>query len=171
MTSCPEAMGRDSWVFWKKLLVEIRGWTKRVDFWTWGRPVQLWTTGCPHVGGSDGTVGVVKIVSLSSCWKPKSHEGNKSFVPEPRESSVFRDSYSCDRLTHPYTCILYISHNHILWMCYICVPTIQIDLFEIMKRLPVQKDRQIAFLHHKEFELIIDVMISAWNNPKMLTCF
>ena len=29
-------------------------------------------------------------VSLSSCWKPKSQEGNKSFVPEPRESSVFR---------------------------------------------------------------------------------
>ena len=35
-----------------------------------------------------------KCVSLSSCWKPKSQEGNKSFVPELKKvvsvSSVFR---------------------------------------------------------------------------------
>ena len=32
MTSCPEAMDSDSWVFWKKQFVEIWSWTKRVDF-------------------------------------------------------------------------------------------------------------------------------------------
>ena len=46
--------------------------------------------GAPRVVGSHGTVSIVKIESLCSCWKPKSQEGNKSFVPEPRESSVFR---------------------------------------------------------------------------------
>ena len=72
-------------IFEKKQLVEIRTWTKRV------RPVQLWTTGCPRVVWSDGTVRIVEIVSLSPrVEKPKSQEGNKSFVSEPRESSVFR---------------------------------------------------------------------------------
>ena len=105
MTPFPEAMGWDSWWFWKKAvswhsdlgesswvyemcrafvgqLVEIWGWTKRVDFWTWTRPVQFGLRDALHVVGSDGTVSVVKIVSLSSCRKPKSQEGNKSFVPE-----------------------------------------------------------------------------------------
>ena len=47
--------------------------------------------GAPRIVGSDGTVSIVKIVSLSlsACQIPKSQEGNKSFVPEPRESSVF----------------------------------------------------------------------------------
>ena len=85
---------------------------------------QLGLGGAPRVVGSDGTVRIVKIVclSLSSCRKPKSQEGNKSFVPEPRESSVFRDSYASECLTHPYICILYSSHIHILilfrWICY-----------------------------------------------------
>ena len=48
------------------------------------RPVQLWTTGCPRVVGSDVTVSIVEIISLSfpCVEKPKSQEGNKSFVPE-----------------------------------------------------------------------------------------
>ena len=37
-------------------------------------------------------------VSLSSCWKPKSQEGNKCFVPELKNVvSVFRDSYAYER--------------------------------------------------------------------------
>ena len=43
-------------------------------------------------------------VCLSSCWKPKSQEGNKSFVPELKKvvsvSSVFSDSYACERFTY-----------------------------------------------------------------------
>ena len=65
-----------------------------------------------------------KIVSLSPCVeKPKLKEGNKSFVPEPRESSVFcvfripirvwtfYEDY--ERLIHPYICIV------VSWLCYI----------------------------------------------------
>ena len=47
----------------------------------------------PLVVGSDGTVSMVKIVCVSlspRVEKPKSQEGNKSFVPEQRKSSVFR---------------------------------------------------------------------------------
>ena len=47
--------------------------------------------------------------SLSSCRKPKSQEGNKSFVPEPRESSVFRDSHAYKYFTY-----MYISHIRIM---------------------------------------------------------
>ena len=32
--------------FWKKQLVEIWLWVKRVDFWTWARSVQFGPTGC-----------------------------------------------------------------------------------------------------------------------------
>ena len=63
-------------------------------------------------------------VSLSWCWKSKYQEGNKSFVPEQRKSSVFRvlrDSYACERFTDRYILHIhmhvYISHNHI-WLCY-----------------------------------------------------
>ena len=98
MTSCPEAMGWDSWVFWKKQLVEIWDWTKRVDFRSSARRVQLFAAGGARVGwvsefraDAGRTVSIVKIVSLSPrCEKPKSQEGNKSLVPEPRELSVFR---------------------------------------------------------------------------------
>ena len=56
---------------------------------------QLGLRDAPRVVGSDGTVSIVEIVSLSlRVENPKSQEGNKSFVPElPRVvtiSSVFR---------------------------------------------------------------------------------
>ena len=96
----------------KKQLVEIWGWTKRVDFWASARPGQLGVRDAPRVVGSDGTVSILKIVSLSpSVEKTKSQEGNKSFVPEQRKSSVFRvfrDSYAYERSTY-----LYILRNHI----------------------------------------------------------
>ena len=58
-------------------------------------------------------------VSLSSCRKPKSQEGNKSFVPEPREPSVFRVFFGflCQWTFHVSVCftdryISYISMFH-----------------------------------------------------------
>ena len=72
MTSCPEAMGWDSWVFWKKQLVDIWDWTKRVGIRIWARLVQLIAAGCAHVcwvselrADARRTVSIVKIVSLS----------------------------------------------------------------------------------------------------------
>ena len=105
---CEWRHARKRWVgilryFEKKHLVEIWDWTKRVGIRIWARPVQLFAAGCTRVCWVSGlradagrTVSIVKIVcvslslSLSSCRKPKSQEGNNSFVPEPRESSVFR---------------------------------------------------------------------------------
>ena len=119
MTSCPEAMGWDSSVFWKKQLDEIWTWTERVDFLSSVRPGQYGctrcTAGCWFRWDSQHSK---NCISLSSCSKPKSQESNKCFVPEPRKSSVFRDSYACERLTHPYICIMYISHIRRLWVCY-----------------------------------------------------
>ena len=105
----PGSDGLRIWViFKKKQLVEIWTWTKRVDFWTCGRPVQLWTTGCLRVAGSDGTVSIVEIVSLSPCVeKPKSQEGNKSFVPE------LKKVVSVSRISE-FLCIMKISHFRIL---------------------------------------------------------
>ena len=71
--------------------VEIRSWTKRVDFWTWARPVQLWTTGCPCVVGSDGTVSRVEIChSLLVSKNPKVKKLIKVSYLNYREPSVFR---------------------------------------------------------------------------------
>ena len=61
-------------------LVEIRSWARQLRFEA-GQGKSSWDAPC--VVGSDGTVSIVKIVSLSPhVEKPKSQEGNKSFVPE-----------------------------------------------------------------------------------------
>ena len=99
MTSCPEVMGWGSSWFWIKagswdldldeagwFLGPVRGQTvyglrgarthwlsQWVESWRW--------TNSQHSKN---------CVSLSSCRKPKLKEGNKSFVPVPKESSVFR---------------------------------------------------------------------------------
>ena len=80
---------------------ELRFGLRRSEliFRTWARPVQF--ADCrvrARVGwvsesrADDGrTVSIEKSVCVSSrVEKPKLKEGNKSFVPEPRESSVFR---------------------------------------------------------------------------------
>ena len=90
--------------------IEIRTWAKRVDFRIWVRPGQLGQRVAPRVVGSDGTVSIVEIVSLSPrVEKPKSQEGNKSFVPErPEVVSV-----------SGFLCIMNILRIHIvLWICY-----------------------------------------------------
>ena len=102
MTSCPEAMG---WgfrvIFEKKQSFEIWSWTKVVDFRIWMMPGQLGQRDAPRVVGPDGTVSIVKYcVSLSLCWKPKSQEGNKSFVPELKK--VVSVSYAYERFTYLY---------------------------------------------------------------------
>ena len=71
--------------FWKKQLAEIRSWARPVEIWSWTRRVQFVGYGMRRAFvGLDGTVSIVKIVSLSlsSCRKTKSQECNKSFVPE-----------------------------------------------------------------------------------------
>ena len=72
MMSCPEAIGWDSWVFWKKHLVEIWDWTKGVGIRIWAWPVQLFAAGCVCVcwvselrADAGRTVSIVKIVCLS----------------------------------------------------------------------------------------------------------
>ena len=92
MTSYPVAMGWGfSGIFEKSSYLRFEAGRSRLIFWTWVRPVHLGLWDAPRVMGSDGTVSIVEIVSLSPCVeKPKSQEGNKSFVPEPRDSSVFR---------------------------------------------------------------------------------
>ena len=77
MTSCPEARGWDFWWFLKKAWVEI---------WLWAGPVQLGGD-CGRCRNSQHSK---NCVSLSSCRKTKTQEGNERFVPEQRESSVFR---------------------------------------------------------------------------------
>ena len=46
-------------------LVEIRTWAKQVDFWALARPGLLGLRDAPRMVGSDGTVSIVEIVSLS----------------------------------------------------------------------------------------------------------
>ena len=69
MTSCPEAMGWDSWVFWKKQLVEIWDWTKRVGDSNLGEtsPVVCCVGWVSELRADAGrTVSIVKIVSFSA---------------------------------------------------------------------------------------------------------
>ena len=75
--------------------------------------VQLGLRDVLRMVGSDGTVSIVKIVSLSPrVEKRKSQEGNKSFVPEPKESSVFRG-------IPIYVYFTYMNISHIvLWLYY-----------------------------------------------------
>ena len=121
MTSYPEVMSRDSRVIFEKSS-EFRFETKRVGIRIWARPVQLFAAGCARVcwvselrADAGRSQHIKNCVSLSSCLKPKSQEGNKSFIPKPRESSVFRDSYACERFTYQYICIFvyygYISNS------------------------------------------------------------
>ena len=62
-------------------------------------------------------------VSLSSCRKPKLKEGNKSFVSEPRESSVFRVYRIPVRMNILWTFFTYpyITHTYIYIYIYIYI--------------------------------------------------
>ena len=94
MTSCSEAMGWGFWVILEKKnqLVEIWGWTKRVDFLDLGEASPVMDYGMPAYcwvrWNSQHSKNCV-CLSLSSCWRPKSQDGNESSVPElPRVVSV-----------------------------------------------------------------------------------
>ena len=90
--------------------------------------------GALRVVGSDGTVSIVRIVSLSPrVEKPKLKEGNKSFVPEPRESSVFRVFRIPMRIKILWTLRkfyehMYISHIRIRIMAMLHKSSIHFDL-------------------------------------------
>ena len=110
------------WCHARKIWAGVLGYFEQSSYLIFEpRRVQLGLGCAPRVVRSDGTVSIVKIVSLSlsSCWKPKTQEGNKSFVTELKKVvSVSRDSYVCEyfmhyeRFTYPY-----ISRINI-WLCY-----------------------------------------------------
>ena len=92
-------------------------------FRTWARPVQCGLRGArtcslgQWVKADDGrTVSIEKLclsLSLSPrVEKSKLKEGNKSFVPEPRESSVFRDFRILMRIDSLWTYVHFTSPNH-----------------------------------------------------------
>ena len=79
-----------------ELRFELR--RSKLIFRTWAKPMQFVDCGVrSRVGwvselrADDGrTVSIEKLcLYISSCRKPKLKEGNKSFVSEPKESSVF----------------------------------------------------------------------------------
>ena len=79
----------DIWRWAKR--VEIYLWTRLVDFWAWPRPVQFvaYRMRCALVR-SDGTVSIVKIVSFFPRVEDLTQEVNKRFVPELKKVvSVF----------------------------------------------------------------------------------
>ena len=93
--------------FKKKQFVKIWSWTKRVDFLDLGAASPVGSTRCWVRWNSQHSQ---NCVSLSSCWKHKSQEGNKSFVPE-LQKVVSVSGFP-----------MYISHIHILvlfwWLYY-----------------------------------------------------
>ena len=72
-------------------------------FWTWARPVQWGLRDALRIVGSDGTVSIVKIVSLSPHVENlKVKKVIKVLYLNYRESSVFRDSYAGKHFTYSY---------------------------------------------------------------------
>ena len=112
MMSWPEAMGWGFWViFEKKQWVEIWTKAKGVDFQIWASPGQLGLRDAPRVVGSDVTVSIVKIMSLSPRVENlKVKKVIKVSNLNYRESSVFRVCFGIP--THvniSCICIFYIT--------------------------------------------------------------
>ena len=114
ITSCPEAMGRGFWVIF--FFLKAVSWDSDLGEASWfssfGEAKSVGCTRCAARGGVRRNSQHSKnCVSLSSCWKPKSQEGNESFVPELK-IVVSVSGFP-----------MYISHIHILvlfwWLCYI----------------------------------------------------
>ena len=64
-----------------------------VEFRLWAGPVQLGVTGCAaRLSGSASTIGIVKIVSFSSCRKTKVKKLINVSYLNSRGSSAFRIS-------------------------------------------------------------------------------
>ena len=115
MTSCPEAMSRDSWVFWKKQLVEIWEWMKWVGIRIWARPVWLFAAGCTRVcwfsvlrADAGRTVSIVKIVSLS----PRVE--NLKVKKVIKVLYLNQESCQCFGIPMFYVFVLFVS-----WICHI----------------------------------------------------
>ena len=68
----------------------------------------------PHIVWSDGTISIVKIVSLSPhVKKPKRQEGNKSFVPELKKVISVSGSYACEHFYTP-VYFTYLYHGYVI---------------------------------------------------------
>ena len=103
----------------------------------------------PRVVGSDGTVSIVTIVylSLSSCRKSKSQEGNRSFVPEqPRVVSVSGFLCMWTFYISVYFMYSYISHIHI-WLCCSYRNKCLIKIEAICMKLKVENTKGTLFAH------------------------
>ena len=95
--------------FWKKAVSWDSNLEEASGFLSWVRPVELGLQDVPHMVGSDGTVSIVKIVSLSPRVENlKVKKVIKVSYLNYQGSSVFRDSNAYERFTHPYICIFYI---------------------------------------------------------------
>ena len=104
--------------FWKKKAVS---WDLNLDEESWfsslGEASPVGSSRCSACGGGRWNSQHSKnCVSLYLCWKPKS-QGNKSFVSEPRESSVFRVFFGflCMWMFYVFVTDLYILHIRI-WL-------------------------------------------------------
>ena len=108
--------------FWKKQWVEICLWARLVGIWSWARRVQFvgygmrarllgqwveiltrgrefsWGVDCGRCRNSQHSK---NCVSVSLCRKPKSQEGNKSFVPELKKV-VSVSGFLCIWIFWPY---------------------------------------------------------------------
>ena len=108
--------------FWKKAV----SWDLKLDEAGWflspGESSPVGSIRCAARGGVRWNSHHSKnCVSLSSCWKPESQEGNKSFEPELSRSSVFRVFFGflCIWTFHISVCFTYLNilYNHI-WLYY-----------------------------------------------------
>ena len=99
--------------FWEKQLVEVWLWARRVEILTLGEVSPAGGYGMRRTFvGSDGTVSIVKIVSLSLSLlvlkKTKSHKKvSKRFVPEQRKV-VSVSGFLC----------IWTFYISVFWLCY-----------------------------------------------------
>ena len=125
MTSCPETRDWEFSWFLKKavswdLTLDEASWDLKLDE---ASPVGAYGMHRAFVG-SDGTVSIVKIVSLSS--HVEKLKVNKRFVPKLKKVisvSVFRDSYAYIRFTYSYFdyVTVFVRYNFMylyFWYCY-----------------------------------------------------
>ena len=144
-------MGWDSWVFWKKAVI----WDLRLDEASWDsnlgkaspvvcyrmcvRLCSQWVESWRRTN-SQLSKNCVSL-SLSSCvenLKVKKVIKVLYLNQESRQCFVFFGFlcvwtfYACERLTHPYICIMYFLHIRRLWLCYIHTCNFRINILHYM---------------------------------------
>ena len=114
---CTHLLGQWVEIWNKRRRVDFRIWTRWVDFWA-GRGQSSGLRDASRIVGSDETVSIVKIVSLTRVENLKIKKVIKVFYLNYQESSVSRDSYTYERFTDPYTLHICTFHIFVLWVCY-----------------------------------------------------